>query len=1683
MCKNWRRGGIAFLLFVILLGLQNITQAQTYNNEWIVNGNTYYKFKIATDGLYRITGSNLSAAGLSNPIGANLQLWRNGVQIPISVSTTGALGSTDYIEFWGQHNDGSVDTALFKNTADQLNKAKSFEGDSATYFLTINATSQNLRYTNEANIAATEAAGMTAEPYFYNTVQKELGSTFNAGAATSYNGEYVYMSDYKGKCFGVVVQGTKNTSITFNNLNAYTSDATVTGIISAGIAGASTDGNNRSITVKGTDGANTVTALGNFEAKVINVSGAKITSSYTVTVTNGSSNTTDKINASFVSLHYPHTFEFGDTTCFGFDLGASSTARLLNISHFNANGSIPVLLDLTSHKRYTAVTSGSNYLFVLPPVVDSSSFALVGQSASSYASITGTAITKRVFPDYSSTDQQGDYLIISNTTLYGSGDYVAQYATYRKSAAGGGYNPHIYNIDDLEDMFAFGVHSSPLSIINFLKYARNNFSTTPKFVFLIGRGLSFNNLQGANAANAEYQAQALIPTFGWPASDIMLASDNKEPIAATAIGRLSAVKPDEVANYLEKVKVYELAQKTDDNTVENNAWKKKVVYISGGSSTTEDNLFNSYLDGYRSILSGDLYGAFSLNLSKVNNDIGESADAAAFGRYIENGVGLISYYGHGSSTTIGYNQLIDPSAFNYNNRYPILVTSGCDVGDCYSFMSGRASTINNITERYLLSKEKGSVGFVAETYLGVTSYLNIYNTSFYNSLASSNYGKPITTSMALSQADIVDKAGKNSRDSITCYAHAEQTNFFGDPAISLYYFNKPDFAVGLSDLEMPNAASITEGTFHLKAYLHNIGQSTGSTVHVIIQQKRTNGEEVTLYNNNISSIKNIDSLELDVPIDPNKDGGMNQITLSIDDDNKYDEISETNNVVSKNIHMYTNGITPVFPYQYSIIRKSSGSVFASTSNALAPEDNYIMEMDTTKNFNSTNLISQTIKSVGGVISFDPGIIYQDSVVYYWRVSPVPAIGEDYRWANSSFQYIAPNGGEGSEGIGQSHFMQHLKSTFDGINIDTTDRDWSFKDRDVSMIIGQAVVGSGISTGYSNFKIIIGTDPISSYYCTKLNSSLLFNIFDPNSFKPYINQSVPSTVETGSIGGFMGATSACLTGSYSYDTDPTGHPNTNKGNFQFSYQTEEDRNKIVDFIDWIPNGTYVVMRLFVKEPFNNVSLIDTWKNDASGDANLYSKLMAQGLTLLDDFTQPQAGIFIFRKNNNSLTPIQKLTGDVNGQLLLTETFQGKDSIGYVTSPKFGPAKQWASIQWNGKSNEEISTDHASVDVIGVTSNGATSVLRTLNSNEQDVDISSIDATNYPYLQLRLRNADSINYTPYELRYWHVMYTPVPEGALAGNLGLELKDTLDLGDDYNFAIAFQNVSNQTYSDSIKASITIKDSNNRVYTIPVSRLKPLEPGDTAMLRFVIPGYYSKYNAANPTLSPLDVQTSALAGNNTLSISLNPDNTPIEQTLENNSLVQSFYVKSASLPIDFGKVTATLVSDYSVSLSWHILTSINSDYYIVQRSSDGKTYQEVSRINSLGDGTNDISYSALDNIQSLSGQPATVYYRIVAVDKEGYNYYSQIVNVHPTWPTWTVTVAPNPITQDQLQLILSSKESTSVIIKLTDMSGRVLLNRSVTASGNGRISINTPHLTTGVYIVQVIQGTHTVSTKVIRK
>src|ERR1700744_3303560 len=183
-----------FFTIVLLLSALGLS-AQTYNNEWIDFSKTYYKFKVGVNGLYRIPQSVLANAGLGSVPVQNFQLFRNGQEVPIYTSAaSGVLGSSDYIEFWGQMNDGAADAPLYKSPTYQHTQHWSLETDTAVYFLTVNPTGNTFHYINTANNPGSST--LTPEPYFMYTA----GNYFkNGGINPGYAqvvGEYIYSSSY-----------------------------------------------------------------------------------------------------------------------------------------------------------------------------------------------------------------------------------------------------------------------------------------------------------------------------------------------------------------------------------------------------------------------------------------------------------------------------------------------------------------------------------------------------------------------------------------------------------------------------------------------------------------------------------------------------------------------------------------------------------------------------------------------------------------------------------------------------------------------------------------------------------------------------------------------------------------------------------------------------------------------------------------------------------------------------------------------------------------------------------------------------------------------------------------------------------------------------------------------------------------------------------------------------------------------------------------------------------------------------------------------------------------------------------------------------------------------------------------------------------------------------------------------
>ncbi len=1446
------------ILFLMSLLVTLSAGAQGFNNEWIDYSKTYFKFKVPATGLYHISQTTLQSAGLAGTNADQFQLWRNGVQIPIYTTTVNApIAAGGYLEFWGEMNDGRPDKPLFREPDYQLNEKWSLQSDTAFYFLTVNTNvSQNARLVNTTNNVAGNT--LSAEPYFMYTTGNYFRDKINLGRAELVGTSYTYSSSYdkgEGWSSNSVNPGTP-LFIPFANIMAYTGPGAPDAVFRINAAGDAVNARHLLIRLNTDSIAGPDMDYYDYLRFSQTIPVTQLGNTPLFDVSNMGPISTDRMVVAQAELQYPRTFDFGGESKFSFSLPANAFGNYLEITNFSYSGPAPVLYDLTNGKRYTADISTPGVLkFALLGSSTDRNLQLVGQNGASYTDITN--LQSRTFVNYGLPANQGNFLIITNPALGAGGgtDPIGDYQAYRSSAAGGSFTAKTYMIDQLIDQFAFGIKMHPLSVRNFIQYARANYSIPVKNIFLIGKGIVYRDYRTYESA-ANINKLELVPTFGYPASDNLMSAVGNSSIPLTPIGRLSVIDKTEIADYLEKVQSFEHVRTTTSPSIDDQAWRKKVVHVVGASDdVTSDILYNS-LEGFRQIIEDTLYGGKVSTFKKTTSDAVEQVNNAELTRLFNTGIGFLSYFGHSSSTTLEFN-LDNPANYNNEGKYPIFNVMGCNAGNFYTYNEARLYTKETISERYVLAKQRGSVAFIASTHLGIVHYLDIYCTRMYRTLARDNYGNSL--------GEIMDEAIRQTLALTTendFYARfqCEQFTLHGDPALRMYTFDKPDYVIEEPLVKVaPSFISVAETSFRVNASFMNIGKAINKSI--VVELKRTYPGQSTpevFRRDTIPGTRYLDSLTYELPIVATRDKGLNRITITVDADNQVDELYETNNSITKDVYIFEDEIRPVAPYNFSIVNTPAVKLIASTANAFASSRDYIMEMDTTELFNSTSKITRNVTSAGGVVEFNPGASMTDSTVYYWRVAQNVSNGE-FKWNTSSFIYIA-NGGTG---FSQAHLYQHLKSDEERMMLDSTTRSWKYTDRSNSIFVHNGVYPTTSSEGSFYSGTVNNNDSWIGPGCQY--NELIFNIIDSASFRAWQND------YSGPSGLYQSYLATCGAG--------------REYNFEYSIGSQAWRQKAMNFIDQIPAGAFVVMRTN-SSPNDLVNTYSSvWKTDEStfGAGNsLWHKLFNQGFADIDSFNRPRSFTFIFQKDRQStFTPRWTFSDGVYDAIVTSATPSSPDSLGYVTSPTVGPSKAWHQMKWKGKIADATAGDDALVDIVGVSASGNETVLfNNVTTAESNFDISSVDVAQYPFMKLRMRNADSVHYTPYQLRFWMITYDPVPEGAIAPNLFYASHDTVEAGEPLNFGVAFRNIS-QVDFDSVKVKMTITDKNNIENIIPVPRQKKLltvAPNDT--IRLNVP-----------------VDTRSLSGHNTLFVNFNPDEDQPEQYLFNNYAFKDLYVKPDSL------------------------------------------------------------------------------------------------------------------------------------------------------------------------------------------
>lgn len=1348
-----------------------------YGHEWIRYDRPYFKILLADDGMYRIPAATLTAQGvpLETLAGAQFQIFYMGQEEPLHVSTDGAFGTSDYIEFYGRRNRGELDRHLYRNPdAEMLNPLYSISTDTSAYFLTwANPGTPTLRYPTLNNDLS---SAPPKEEWFWD----EMRQVFGNAAVQKADNEGVSESRFDE---GEGLSRDFSTTGSFNFAPKFIYPAPVNSNFRMRMFS-----NNRPhdlrISVNGSPIYNETFSGYKLHEPSVEKSAASLSANEQLSFS-GVASSNDRHAVAWASLRYPRAYNFDNQSSFAFQLPAAAQSRYLEISNFNTGTTPPVLYDLTRRTRTVADVNAGLVRLIVPASNADVNLLLVNATAGVR---TVTNIRPATFVNYQNAD--AEYLIISHPRLMddgNGGNPVQAYADYRASQAGGGFRTVVLDVEQLYDQFAYGVHRHPLAVRNAVQHFARRWPDA-KYAFIIGKGRQYNVGRTAAAVAGDYY----VPTFGVPGSDNLLIASNWTNVPALPIGRIAASTPAEVRWYLDKVISHEAGQTSTAEA--DREWKKEVIHLGGGGSSSEQQFIKNALAQMENIVRNGAMGANVQSFFKTNSDPIQQAVSDALLRRINDGASIITFFGHSSS--VGFDFAIDdPATYQNAGRFPAMISLGCHSGQIHE-------ELRSVGEDFIFQNNKGAIAFISTTGYGYISALSTYAQSYLNLLNGSHYGRGL--------GDVLRKVTEqyNATTGLPLLALAHQFTLHGDPAVVISPSDKPDFVLRAAEASIaPRTISVQNDSLELSFSVRNIGRAVSDSCVLEIVREFPGGVQVSVLRQRIPTPRLADNYTFRLPVWGERSVGLNQFLVTIDADNEIEEGpgagAEQNNKLADaqgregiDFVVFANGAIPLYPPDLGIAGEDTLTLHASSADAFAPELLYLIEIDTTMYFDSPGKRSFTTTQTGGLISIRPDITWRDSTVYYWRISPDSLPGIGYPWRSSSFLYLAGSTG----GWNQSHFFQWARNRYINTRLPESTRRLSFLD-DAKFIR----IKNGVYPSFDNMGVDINTDPHNFIpWDSPVTQGVYIFSLDSITADPWLN---PKPGRFGSRQGTGWAT---------------------PGHFPYWTTTPEWRQKAIQFLrDTIPSGNYVI--LYTLQTNTQSYLPETWAADSIAfGTNLFQVLEQQGAQLIRSTaeTGSRPYFIMYKKDDPSFQVVERISPD-NQPIFENVIVNGRWDRGEVRTERIGPARNWRSLHW--KIAENTAEDEWSLDVYGVRQDSTEALL--INGIQTfDTLLQSVNAVEFPYLRLHFKAADTTFRSAPQIPYWRVLFDELPEAVLNPALAFSFyKDTLQQGEPFSMQVAVNNIS-PIGMDSLLLRFTVADPTGNRQVI-LRKMAPLPAQDTLM------------------------------------------------------------------------------------------------------------------------------------------------------------------------------------------------------------------------------------------------------------
>ncbi|GAB3804271.1 hypothetical protein GCM10028819_35550 [Spirosoma humi] len=964
---------------------------------WLTYSQSYYKIPIAQAGIYRITARDLQQAGVPvreiDP--TTIQLFHRGVEQAIFLAGEAdrKVDTDDYLEFYGHGNDGAPDSLLYHPAGAQPHRMYSLFNDTTAYFLTWQTNGKPGR--RMTVYADTIRHNRIPDPYHWAEDLRLFTENYPGWAAgLAPKIEYSFYEAGEGYT-GVVQQKGKPYTLPFSLTNVVRSgpspqiDILLTG----------RDYTNHQVDcfigprpdqMRLLDSVRFSTYDNARIQQPINWSDVGPDGTLFVsTVSRGENSPVDKYSVSYIRLRYPQAFTVNGKDLHRFQLEPNTLE----------NQSLLLIPDAAADTRFWDITDPNAPGQLKPVSSASGSMQLLVQGTSvaktifcSRQPLSISAIRPVTFTNWN--NRKPTYLIVSHESLFRpvatSANAVREYAAYRASATGGGYDTLTVTMQQLFDQYSYG-ERHPLAVRRFLTQLSRQSKGSLAYLLLIGQSRSTPGIR----RNPDQASLDMVMTAGFPGSDLLFSAGldgQPEHVPAIPTGRINAGTPQDVLHYLAKVKAYE-------HPDADKSWRKKLLHLSGGQTAGEQDLFRRLIEGYRSQVSAQSLGAQVTILSKETNRPVEPVQVVT---PVNEGVGLITFFGHSgldiTDLDIGFCSN-DVLGYRNKGRYPLLLVNGCAIGN---FFYGRPTLATD----WVLAPDRGAIAAIAHSHLGYLDVMHTYSATFYSLLADS---VQLDKSIGQLQQETIRRVLAQSADG-RAVANCQQMVLQGDPAIRLFPFRTPDYVLTTSGLTVTDAdqkplTSLSDSV-QIRAIVQNNGQYWRGVIPVRVR-RFVNGRESGVFTMRVSPVAYRDTLSLSFPNERDAQG-QNQFEVTInpvDSPIAQNEAVHANNQATTELTISSQKPVLIYPAPTGRVRQTA---IRLTAQYLAEGPHvFDIELDSTEHFTSSFTRRQRITATR-FISYPTVLPTRPNTTYYWRVRLADEADSSNAWVTGSFVYDPAN---------------------------------------------------------------------------------------------------------------------------------------------------------------------------------------------------------------------------------------------------------------------------------------------------------------------------------------------------------------------------------------------------------------------------------------------------------------------------------------------------------------------------------------------------------------------------------------------------------------------------------------------------------------------------------------------------